>query len=78
MTNFDGQTVAALVCVSVAMVVLVRYAVLWWRSQSVGGCGGGCHGCGANSAEQNTQPKFPLPVIEPPSEISSSKTTTWP
>jgi hypothetical protein len=58
MSNLDSQTLVALVCVTVALVVLCRRTLLWWRGQSAG-CGGGCHGCGSEPA----QPKVPLTVL---------------
>ncbi|MFM9963270.1 MAG: hypothetical protein ACKV2Q_18835 [Planctomycetaceae bacterium] len=59
MTNIDTQTLVALVCVAVALAVLCRRTLLWWRGQSTG-CGGGCHGCGETKP---TQLKVPLMVL---------------
>ena len=60
MTNFDTQTLLALICVAVALAVLCRRTILSWKGQSPGGCGGGCHGCG----EPAPRLKVSLPVID--------------
>ena len=59
MSLLDTQTLVALVCVAVALAVLCRRTLLWWRGQSAG-CGGGCHGCGGS---EPTQLKVTLPVL---------------
>ncbi len=64
MSNFDTQTLVALVCVAVALVVLCRRTLLWWRGQSAGCGGGGCHGCG--EPKPTPQMKVPLTVINRP------------
>lgn len=69
MTNFDTQTLVALVCVAVAISVLCRRVILWWKGQSTGGCGGGCHGCGSEPARL----KVPLAVIEPEARDPSER-----
>ena len=66
MTNLDGQTLAALVCVAIAVVVLGRWTVLWWRGHSAGGCGSCGSGCGTTRAAEPTRLKVSLPVIERP------------
>ena len=60
MTNFDTQTLVALVCVAVALAVLCRRTLLWWRGESAGCGGGGCHGCGKT---EPTRLKVTLPVL---------------
>ena len=60
MTNFDTQTLLALVCVAVALAVLCRRALSLWKGKSVGGCSGGCHGCGSEPAKL----KVSLTVID--------------
>lgn len=62
MTNLDTQTLVALVCVAVALAVLCRRTLLWWRGQSAGCGGGGCHGCG--EPKPAAQFKVTLPVID--------------
>lgn len=57
--SFDTQTLVALVCVATALAVVCRRTVSWWRDQSPGGCGGGCHGCGS----QPVKLKVPLTVL---------------
>lgn len=64
MSNLDTQTLMALVCVAVAMGVLCRRTLLWWRGQSAGCGGGGCHGCG--ESRPAAQMKVPLKVIDRP------------
>lgn len=64
MWNDSGQTLVAVVCVVVAMFVLARHAIAAWRGISIGGCGGGCHGCGGKVNTPPKSSKFPLPVIE--------------
>lgn len=56
MSNFDTQTLVALVCVTVALAVLCRRTRLWWRGESAGCGGGGCHGC------DETKPAVPMKV----------------
>jgi hypothetical protein len=63
MSNFDTQTLVALVCVAVALAALCRRMLLWWRGQSAG-CGGGCHGCG--DPKPAAQLKVSLTVINRP------------
>ncbi len=65
MSGLDGQTLAALVCVAVAVVVLGRRTVLWWRGQS-GGCGSCGTGCGTTRAAEPARLKVSLPVIDAP------------
>ncbi len=55
----DTQTLLALLCVAVSLAVLCRRALLWWRGQSAGCGGGGCHGCGSVPARL----KVPLMVL---------------
>ena len=66
MSGLDGQTLAALVCVAVAVVVLGRWTVLWWRGQSAGGCGSCGTGCGTTRAAEPARLKVSLPVIDAP------------
>lgn len=61
MTNLDTQTLVALVCVAVALAVLGRRTLLWWRGESAGCGGGSCHGCGGT---EPTRLKVTLPVID--------------
>ena len=61
MNNFDTQTLWALVCVAVALAVLFRRTLLWWRGQSAGCGGGGCHGCGETKSA--VQMQVPLTVL---------------
>ncbi len=60
MTNLDTQTLVALVCVAVALAVLGRRTLLWWRGQSSGCGGGGCHRCGGT---EPTRLKVTLTVL---------------
>ena len=64
MSNLDTQTLVALVCVAVALAVLCRRTLLWWRGQSEGCVGGGCHGC--SDPKPAVQLKVPLKVINRP------------
>jgi hypothetical protein len=73
MTGVDGQLLATLACVAVAVIVLCRRAVAWWRGQSTGGCGGCSGGCGQRSSSDQPTLKHSLPVIgEPPSDRIST------
>ena len=69
MSNLDTQTLVALVCVAVALAVLCRRTLLWWRGQSAGCGGGGCHGCGGS---EPVQMKVTLPVLND-SEVSTQR-----
>lgn len=68
MPNFDTQTLVALVCVVVALAVLCRRALLWWRGNSAG-CGGGCHGCGSKPPRT----KVPLTVLPNADELVTKR-----
>ncbi len=63
MTELDGQLLATLACVAVAVVVLCRRAIAWWRGQSTGGCGGCSSGCGSSSSSDQLKLKHSLPVL---------------
>lgn len=69
MPNFDTQTLVALVCVAVALVVLCRRTLLWWRGQSAGCGGGGCRGCGSEPARL----KVSLTVLSDADELVTKR-----
>ena len=74
MSGFDGQTLAALACVTVAVVLLGRWTVLWWRGQSAGGCGSCESRCGTTHTAEQTRLKVSLPVIAAPETEVPTKT----
>ncbi len=72
MTDFDGQTIAALVCVTLAIVAMGRWTARWWRGQSVGGCGACAGGCGSTNKSEPVRLKVNLPIVDAP-ELESVK-----
>ena len=66
MANFDEQTVAALTCVTLAMIAMGRWSLRWWRGQSVGGCGACADGCSAASKPEPVRLKVNLPIVDAP------------
>ncbi|MCX7420343.1 MAG: hypothetical protein NT013_12515 [Planctomycetia bacterium] len=66
MANFDEQTIAALVCVTLAVVAMGRWSLRWWRGQSVGGCGACAGGCSTASKSEPVRLKVNLPIIDVP------------
>lgn len=64
MANFDEQTVAALTCVTLAIIAMGRWSLRWWRGQSVGGCGACAGGCSAASKPEPVRLKVTLPIID--------------
>ncbi len=63
MNGLDGQTVAALLCVTLAIAAIGRWTIRWWRGQTVGGCGACASGCGKPEPNQF---KVMLPIVEVP------------
>lgn len=64
--TFDGQTIAALLCVMLAVTAIVRWSILWWRGQSIGGCGACSGGCGVAINSGPNHLKLNLPIIDIP------------
>ena len=78
MSGLDEQTLAALACVAIAVVVLGRWTVLWWRGQSAGGCGSCGSGCATPHAAEPTRLNVSLPVIEAPELEEPTKSKSRP
>ena len=66
MTGLDGQTLAALLCVALALAAMGRWTVRWWRGQTVGGCGACATGCGKTVEAAPTRLKVVLPIVDAP------------
>jgi hypothetical protein len=66
MIKFDGQTLAALVCVMLAVIAMGRWTVRWWQGQSLGGCGACSGGCGAANKSEPIRLKVNLPIVDVP------------
>ena len=70
MNGLDGQTLAALICVILAVVVMGRWTIRWWRGQSIGGCGACASGCGK---PEPPQLMVTLPIVEAPEMESTTE-----
>ena len=66
MNSFDGQTLAALLCVTLAVVAIARWTARWWRGHSVGGCGACRTGCGTANKSTPTRLQVTLPIVDAP------------